>query len=259
MAAGRLHRLHRGVYAVGHTALTRESRLLAAVMAAHPSALSHRAAGARLGLFTSAAPIEVTTTRRVRLEGVVVHRTRWLPESHITHDDGIPVTTPGRTLVDMAEVLDERRMATAVHEAEVRRVFDLQAIEEVLHGLPGRSGRHRLLRAVAAYGDGPARTRNEAERMFLELCRHHDLPVPQANAPVGGCELDFLWPRAALAVELDGQGAHLTRRAFHEDRRRDRRLAAAHGIQVLRVTWLDLADPASLAEELRDALARRAG
>jgi very-short-patch-repair endonuclease len=153
--------------------------------------------------------------------------------------DGLPVTSVARTLVDLADVLNERQLAKAVHEAEVLRLFDLRALEQAQASVPGRKGRHRLARVLAGYRDEPAFTRNDAERAFLELCEQHSLPQPIANAPLHGFEVDFFWPDKALVIELDGAATHLTRKAFEEDRRRDRALAVK-GIQVLRVTWRDL-------------------
>ena len=170
--------------------------------------------------------------------------------------DAIPVTSPARTLVDLAEVLTERRLADAVHESEVQRVLDLGAVERAIGRVPGRRGRHRLERVLAAYEGGPPMTRTEAERRFLRLCEGHSVPRPQTNVLVGGYEVDFHWPGARLVVEVDGGATHHTRRAFHADRRRDRALAV-EGIQVLRVTWRDLDDGAGLARELLRVLRGR--
>jgi very-short-patch-repair endonuclease len=153
--------------------------------------------------------------------------------------NGIPVTSVARTLVDLADVLDDRRLANAVHESEVLRLFDLHAVERAQARVPGRAGRHRLVRVLAAYGDGPPLTRSEAERRFMEICANRSLPQPRTNAFVHGYEVDCYWPDANLVVEIDGAAVHHTRRAFHQDRRRDRALAT-RGIRVLRVTWADL-------------------
>jgi very-short-patch-repair endonuclease len=226
---------------VGHTALSPEGRDLAAVLACGPEAvLSHRAAGRRWGLLPFTTRPEVTAPRsRAGPKGIVVHRTRCLPPEDRAEVDGIPVTSVARTLVDLADVLNERRLAKAVHEAEVLRLFDLRALERAQAAVPGRWGRHRLARVLAGYRDEPAFTRNDAERAFLELCEQHSLPQPRANAPLHGFEVDFFWPDRNIVVELDGAATHLTRKAFEEDRRRDRALAIK-GIQVLRVTWRDL-------------------
>jgi very-short-patch-repair endonuclease len=259
LEAGWLVPLHRGVYAVGHTALTHRSRLLAAVYACGPEALaSHRAAGGLWRLLRPTQPIEVTAARsRTARTGIRVHRSRRLHEEDRAIVDAIPVTSVARTLVDLADVLPEKRLADAVHEAEVQRRFDLRAIERVLDRLPGRKGRHKLGRVLAAYSDVQPFTRSEAERRVLRLCARHQLPLPRANFFIGGNEVDFFWPEADLVLEFDGAATHLTRRAFHADRARDRALAVK-GIHVVRATWRDLTSHEdSLARELSAILAIR--
>jgi very-short-patch-repair endonuclease len=254
----RLQQLYPGVYAVGHTGLTADSRRLAAVLASGPGALlSHRAAGSLQGLL-SASPLFDVTVRHARKkrEGIVIHRSRLIHPEDRSSVRGIPVTSIARTLVDLADGFSDERLAKTVHEAEVQRVFDLDAIERTLARLPGRAGRHRLRRVLAAYQPEPHFLRSEAERRLKRLCRDHSLPQPQFNVNVAGYELDAYWPDANLAVETDGARTHHTHRAFHEDRARDRRLAT-HGIRVARVTWLDFDDEASLAAELRAIRAAR--
>ncbi len=258
-ADARLHRLHRGVYAVGHLALTARSRELAAVLACGPGALlSHRSAGAAHDLLRHFAPIEVTAPRsREGHGGFVLHRSRCVVSQDRTELHAIPTTSVARTLVDLADILTEKRLADALHEAEVQRLFDLNAIESTLARLPGRRGRHRLRRVLSQYGSGPQRTRSEAERRFLELIARHDLPPPESNVQRAGYELDFLWPGAGLGVEVDGEAFHHTVRAYHSDRRRDRELAVID-IQVIRVTWLDLTvGQAALVDDLRRLLRDR--
>jgi very-short-patch-repair endonuclease len=258
LTAGRLHRLHRGTYAVGHVALTSKAHDMAAVISCGPEAvLSHRSAAVRWGFLRHAPLFEVTVAgRRIRRAGMTVRGSASLPPEDRAVVDAIPVTSPARTLVDLAEVLTERRLADAVHEAEVQRVLDVRAVERALARVPGRPGRHRLRRVLAAYDGGPPMTRSEAERRFLRLCELHSVPRPQANVLVGTYEVDFHWPGAKLVVEVDGRAVHHTRKAFHADRRRDRALAA-EGIQVLRVTWSDLDDEAGLARELLRVLRGR--
>jgi very-short-patch-repair endonuclease len=171
--------------------------------------------------------------------------------------DGIPITSVARTIVDLAEVLDDGRLARAVHEAEVRRLFDVHAVERALQRVPGRRGGPRLMRVLAAYRPEDHELASEAERRFAALCADHGFPRPQ-RLQIAGYEVDFYWPEARLVVEIDGAAFHNTRRAFHADRARDRALAAL-GVQVLRVTWPDLALPTALVTELDAAYrARRA-
>jgi Protein of unknown function (DUF559) len=259
LVAGRLHKLHRGVYALGHTALSLRGRELAAVLACGPHALLSHAAAAVLWAIRRTSPrIDVTVPRSVGARpGIHVHRSRSVLPEDRAMIDAIPVTSAARTLVDLADVLSEQRLADAVHEAEVQRILDVRKVEAVLSRLPGRRGRHRLRRVLDAYGDGPPMTRNDAERAFLGLCADHAIPTPQSNVLVGGFEVDFHWPHARLVVELDGGATHQTQRAFREDRRRDRVLAV-RGIQVLRVTWWDLVeDAAGVAATVHQVLLAR--
>jgi very-short-patch-repair endonuclease len=253
--ARRLHPLHRGVYAVGHEALTWRSHLIAAVFACGAGAVaSHRAAGALHGLVSSQR-IEVTAARGCKAKpGIAVHRSRQLDEHDRTVVDGIPATTVARTLVDLADVEPEQRLAKAVDQAEVLRIFDLRALETAAQRAGRRGGRGRLAAVLAAYQPEPAFLRSEAERRLKELCRRHDLPQPQFNVWLETQEVDAYWPDARLVLEVDGAEAHHTSYAFRSDRQRDRALAR-QGIHVVRATWWDLND--GLVEELREILARR--
>jgi hypothetical protein len=182
VAAGRLHRLYPRVYAVGHLALTPHSHRLAAVYAYWPGAvLSHRSAAALWGLLRHASRIEVTAPRACRPgPGVVLHRSRLIHDDDRAVIDGIPVTSVARTIVDLADG-PERYLAAAVREAEVRKLFDLWAIDRTLERLPGRRGQRMLRRVVAAYRPESALTRSGAERRFLDICRDRGLPIPQVN------------------------------------------------------------------------------
>jgi very-short-patch-repair endonuclease len=254
--AGWLLPQYQGVYAVGHTALTHHAHLIAAVYACGDEALaSHRAAAGLWGILRGTQPVEVTAPRgRKPRKGFILHRSRLIhPEDRATIHN-IPVTSLARTIVDCADVLPERRVADVVHEAEVKGLFDLRKVERVLVRLPGRNGRHKLKRVLSAYRDVQPFTRSRAERLVLRMCEEHGLPTPSTNTWVGAHEVDFFWPEAALALEFDGGAVHRTTKAFHEDRRRDRTLAA-RGIHVVRATDGD--DPWTLAEELRAILSVR--
>ena len=248
---GRLQRLYPAVYAVGHSALTHSGHQLAAVLAHGPRAvLAYRSAGRLWGIVRSAETvIEVAAPRsREPKRGVLTHTTRRLDEEDRSVIDGIPVTGIARTIVDLAEVLSDGWLERAVHEAEVRGLFDLVAIEEALGRVPGRRGRFRLRRVLARYRPEPHELASSLERRLYELCRRFDLPQCRP-AMVDGVQIDLYWPEAKLAVEVDGTAVHHTRRAFHADRARDR-FMAARGIQVLRVTAPDFDDPAGLAAQI---------
>jgi very-short-patch-repair endonuclease len=264
-ATGRLHRVHRGVYAVGHASLSLDARRMAAVLACGPVALlSHRSAAAAWGLrATSHARWDIATPRRGRrsLPGIELHEARGLAREDATTLRGIPITSVPRTLVDLAAVLPPGALERAVHEAEVLRLLDVTAVEAVLARSPGRRGTGRLRALVAKPSPGP--TRSALEERFLGLCRRARLPAARLNAHVATAEalieVDVLWPRHRVIVELDGAAAHHTRRAFHDDRRRDAALAA-EGYVVVRLTWQRVTrERGAVVDELRRLLVLRGG
>ena len=224
--------------------------------AAPDALLSHRSAGALHGLVDVAArTLEVTAPRpRGPQTGITLHRSRSIHPEDRTVVAAVPTTSVARTLVDLADVANERQLTRAVRQAELLRVFDLGALTRALATVPGRKGRHRLRRVLAGYQPEPHVLRSEAERRVKALCEKHALPQPRFNAWVAGYETDVYWPEAKLALEFDGAATHHTRHAFHEDRRRDRVLAT-HGIQSVRVTWPDVGR--GLAEQLKEILRRR--
>jgi len=257
---GRLHLVHRGVYAVGHTALKPEARWVAAVLAAGPGAvLSHRTAGAHWGVLSSV-QVEVTAAREVERAGMVVHFAR-LPPDEITAIDGIPVTTVPRTLLDLAAVLRPARVERAVNEAEYLRLTDPLSLCDLLTRYPRRKGSATIRAILEAGRAGSDRQRSELESAFVEFLDEHGLPRPAMNQHVeaGGTlyECDCVWRDARLVVELDSRSAHDTTAGFERDRARDRALAVAEW-RVVRVTWRALhEDPAGLAADLREVTSQR--
>lgn len=254
VARGRWRRVHRGVYAFGHSALVPRGRLMAALLACGPGAvLSHWSAAWVWGLVRSwGAPIHVTVAGRrgCSVSGIRSHRSS-LPDADRARYDGLPVTTVARTLLDLCEVGDDTRVARAVEEAEKLRRFDLGAVEDVLSRACGRHGSARLSRVLADYGR-EAVTRSELERAFVRLCEAAGLPAPAMNLTVAGLEVDAVWPGARLAVELDSRRHHHTTAAFQRDRDRDRTLTLA-GWRPVRFTWFDVdaRAPATAAELCR--------
>ena len=258
--AGRLHRLHHGVYAVGHRHLERRGRWLAAVLAAGPGAvLSHRAAGA-LWRVRFDAIVEVTCRRRRgSARGFVARRSSDLPADEVTVVDGIPVTSVSRTLLDLAAVLPRRQVERAIEQAEVLRLTDPLSLADLVERHPGRRGIATIRAILARGGLGLHVTRSDLERRFLDFVGGARMPAPAVNAVVEGFECDVVWREAHLIVELDGRSTHGTTEAFERDRLRDLRLSAA-GWTVVRVTWRQLHnDRATLERDLRRLLARRRG
>ena len=248
-AAGRLHSLYRGVYALGRSDLAVEGRWKAAVLACGPgAALSHVSAAALHGLLlTARTNVDVTIPRRVGISrtGINVHRSTCLGPAELTEARGIPCTSIARTLLDLATVVNRPILERACHQAEVLRLVDWSAMQQLFAAARGRPGVRRL-RAVLGTGEvGNGTIRSELERKFLALCRCAALPTPAVNdwLAVSGEELqvDFVWHGPRLIVETDGYRTHRTHWAFREDRRRDRLLGLA-GWRVVRFTWDDLAN-----------------
>jgi hypothetical protein len=174
--------------------------------------------------------------------------------------DGIPCVSVARIVLDLSERLDDDVVARAITRAEQLRVFDQQAIDELLERNPGARGTLRLQRVLARLDARSMWTREELERRFLLLCRSSGLPAPLVNASIALDDHtfvpDFLWPVQRLIAETDGYETHRTREAFEGDRRRDQLLDAA-GYRTLRFTWRQLRDePNRVAQTLRAALDR---
>jgi very-short-patch-repair endonuclease len=228
---GRLHTLHRGVYAVGHMSVTRNGRFMAAVLACgEGAALSHLSAAVLWGMLEDRGQrVHVTAGKRRRVRGLVVHESEL--DGERVRRDGITVTTPARTLVDLADVVPRRTLERALDEAEYLRLD-----RTGLTPRHGRRGSGLLASVLAVHEPGTTRTRSELEEMFLALVDREALPRPEVNVRIEGFECDFVWREARLVVETDGGAAHGTRRARERDPVRDARLIAA-GWSVWRVSY----------------------
>lgn len=249
--AGRLHRIHRGVYAVGHPGLTWEARWMAAVLAvpaglAIPApdqdriepveaVLSHRSAAALWSLLPPRdGPIDVslpTQAGRRSRRGIRLHRCESLKREHATRRHGIPVTTPARTIADLRRIVSPKELRRAIRQADVL-------------GLP-------IGNEVA---DG---TRSELEHLFLRLCRSAGVPMPAVNVRVGSLTVDFLWEDQRLIVETDGYRYHRGQAAFEDDRSRDLALRST-GYEVIRLSFRQVTkEPSRVSSLLRERLAAR--
>jgi hypothetical protein len=229
---GRLHLLYRGVYAVGHTRLSREARWMAAVLAAGEGAvLSHVAAAVHWRIWQrrwDGIDVTVPGQRRPR-KGFRVHRCRNLDPRDVTVHQGIPITTPARTLVDLASTLTAHQLANVIHEAAFRNRFDEDRTRAAMQRALGRRLAN-LHGALQAHASGSAGTRSDLEDRFLESWQG---PTPHVNTTVHGIEVDLYWPDRQLVVEIDCPG-HERPRTRTEDRRRDETLGR-NGIRVLRI------------------------
>ena len=260
MRSGRLHRLHRGVYAVGHEAVGREGRRWAAVLALRGACLSHGSAAAAFGLTDPPSVIHVTRPGRAGLrsrDGIRVHRPRALPGDEVTTLRGLAITTPARTLLDLSATARTATLATAVDRAEQLRLLDFADLHELLTRYPGRTGTPSLRALLAAY-DGPPDVRSHLERLVHELCGQR-LPRPQVNVVVEGAVRDFAWPDHRLVVEADSYAWHRSPAALNADRERDVALTLA-GWRVLRFTYAQVTRRRGwVAAALAAALSPRSG
>lgn len=252
-------KLHHGVYAVGHAALPREGRWMAAVLACGPGAvLSHATAAALWGIRPSTAVPEVTRRSGARSHrGIWLHQTRMLEEVERTVEKGIPVTSTERTLLDIAVRLDGRRLERAIVEADRAGLLRWGLLVRLCERTPMRPGAGRLARAALALDPSAVEARSGLEVDFLAICRRSKLPTPAVNVLVEGHLVDFLWPAERVIVETDGYAYHSDRGSFERDREMDMRLRAA-GYEVHRVTHRMLSrDPDSLIALLRRSLSTR--
>jgi very-short-patch-repair endonuclease len=251
---GRLHRVHRGVYAVGRPGLTPHGTWLAAVLSCGPhAALSHGSAAALWRIRRTSGPREVSVPRRVlrRHAGIVVHRRTAFEAT--THD-GIPVTTPVCTLVDLAASLSPESLEAAVNEADSLDLVNPEQLRSALDAVGPRPGvaalRRMLDRRIFVLTD------SELERLFVPLVRQTGLSRPQTGVWVNGFRVDFYWPDLGLVVETDGLRYHRTPAKQARDRRRDQVHTAA-GLTPLRFTHAQVRyDPRHVVATL-DAVADR--
>jgi very-short-patch-repair endonuclease len=232
--AGRLHRLHRGVYAVGHRSISWRGRWLAAVLAAGDGAVLSHTSAAALWRFLRPipGPVHITLGAAVRRKprlGLQIHRSRTLTRADITYRHGIAVTTPARTIEDIRGEVEPRLFRRALRQAELAG-----------HRVPHLSVTRR--------------SRSDLELLFLALCDDHGLPRPLVNSRVHGYLVDFYWPEHRLAVETDSWEYHRGSVAMEDDHARDLALHS-DGIETRRYTGAQLeTEPGTAAADLRAQL-----
>ena len=241
LRSGWLRRIHRGVYLVGAIEPPLARAMAATLACGRGALLGHHPAAVLWALLAGPARgMHVTVPGRhvTGPAGVTVHRTGRLDPRDATRHLGIPVTSPARTLLDLATVTSPRELARAVEQAQILNLVTDRSLNEQFARYPHHNGLAAVRDATTAK---PRLTRSEAERRLLELIRAARLPEPETNVRVAGHEVDFLWREHALVVEVDGYAFHASRAAFERDRRRDAALKA-HGIDTIRVSWTQIAD-----------------
>jgi len=253
-AAGRLHRIYHGVYAVGYSKLTPKGHRMAAVLAYGPEAvLSHQTAAAQWNIGQPSSKFHVTTPTSRRSRPSIRAHTAILHPEDVTVRDGIPITSVARTILDLAATLHHDALTRLIEEADRKERFDLKALDRTIARRPQAAGVRRLKAVLSAYR-GTADTRSKLERDFRKLIAQAGLPEPQYNVVVAGLTVDVYWPEWKLVVELDGELYHNSPRAFETDRIRDATLQKID-VRVLRVTGKRMDDdPAAV---LTDVLALR--
>lgn len=254
---GRLHIIHRGVYAVGHAAIGIAGRRWAAVLACGDGAvLSHASAAAAWGMRPHSGRIDVSVGRggRARRRGIRLHCRRSLSAADVTQLDGLPITTPARTVLDLAASGLRGRDLELVLDLAEQRQLDFSDLEALLRRCAGQPGTAALREVLARYAPGSVDTRSRLEEMCIALCDAHGIPRPSTNVVVAGRVRDLYWPGMPLVVEADSYRWHRRPSALNDDRERDAELALA-GIPHLRFTYEQVVDrPEYVARTVRALL-----
>jgi len=251
IASGYLQPIFRGAFAVGHRAIGRQGRMLAAVLACDErTVLSHGSAAELLGLWDKQLPVVHVISpgwSGRKIPDIRWHRVRLPLPDEIEIRDGIPCTTISRTIVDMAGESGWGRLRRLVEQAAILRQLDVDEIDRILSR--GRRRGAPRLRAILAGWRGTVeprpRVRSRLEARLLPLLIEEGVPAPRTNVKlqIEGhlFEVDLFWEKQRLAIETDGEETHGTRAAFQRDRKRDQILTAA-GYRTARITWRQVVD-----------------
>jgi very-short-patch-repair endonuclease len=261
VSIGSLHVLHRGTYAVGHRAITRRGRWMAAVLASGDGAvLSHRSATALYGAWGSGAgEIHVTVPRKLRSTRAIRRHFSVLPDDEVAIVDGIPTTSASRAVLDLAAEKGEAAAESALRELEYLGIYGAVSLSALIARHPNHTGGRACREALEHLRDDPGgRLRSDLEEQFITFLDAKKIPRPRMNFWLSvdddRFQVDCFWPEARLVAELDGFRSHRTRRAFGSDRRRDRKLGAA-GYRVIRITEGQIRDEAdALARDLQTSV-----
>lgn len=250
--ASSLHRVHRGVYAVGHRSISQAALLRAAVLACGEGAVVSHATAAAFWELQDRWPrlIDVTVPVEAgrKIEGIRCRRCRYPAGEEVIIRRGVPCTTPARTLIDLAGIWGIDSLRKAVERAALLKRLDLDALDLAIHNAKRRRGLRILQMVVADWRTRDGKlpdVRSDFEALVFPRLRALGLPVPACNVKIrtedGILMVDFLWEDQRLVLETDGGETHETPVAFQRDRRRDQLLLAS-GYRVMRATWKQIHD-----------------
>jgi very-short-patch-repair endonuclease len=258
IGAGRLFQVHRGVYAVGHLPNQPIDRARGALLAVGPrSALSGRSAASYWRLYVRwTFPLELTSPLRHRLPTIRTRRCSTLLSRDIRVCDGITVTSPARTLLDIAPQTAARTLHRFHNELRMRRLVDNEQLVDVAVRNLRHPGARRLLMLAGASAGEAKRSGFEVDWQWF--ARRYELPEYEINVELAGRRVDVLFTAERLIIELDGWGTHGTRHAFEQDRQQDSGILAATGIPTMRITYSGLhRRPREQSRRIMAILARR--
>jgi hypothetical protein len=230
-----LSRVHTGVYSVGGPPRTGVEHAAAALLACgEGAALCHGSAMTLWSMWKRwELPMHVLVPGDRRPKGVKMHHLRGLRERDFRMLHDLRVTSPARTLLDMARQMPEAALKRRVNEARRAEILTMADLADVVERFARHPGARRLRPLLEIQG-GP--TRSEWEDEFPAWCSRHGLPPPVMNAIVAGYEVDALFPEVKVIVELDSWAFHQSRDSFESDRERDAATLAAGHVTV-RITW----------------------
>jgi very-short-patch-repair endonuclease len=256
-----LHRRHRGVYAVGHTAPAPLADETAALLACGDHAVLSHYTAALVHRLIPRGDGQIHVTIRGRHgpspSGVKVHRTRSLSRGDVRPTQRLPVTSPLRTVFDLAATADLAIAERAAEEALTQRMLSEAQLRKRVADLNSRGRRTRVRAMLDAFKE-PGITKSKAERRFRSLLRAAQLPQPQTNVWLHGYSVDCYWPELGIVVEVQGYRFHSGRRAFERDTRKAAKLTAA-GLGVSYVTWLQMEnEPFAVVGRVAQTLAQAA-
>ncbi len=258
---GRLFPSLRGVFVVGHDGAVEYGMETEALLSVRTgAALSHWSAAALLGLWTPGPreiEVVVDTSESASNPGVIVHRSKILESTDVWIRSALRVTSPSRTLLDIAVSAPDRQLEVAFDRGISEHIVKPSHVRDLLDRSGRHHGRARLTALLEQERGASTMTRSEAEEAMLALCRQAGLPEPQVNAKFGAWELDFYWPEARFVVEVDSYRYHSSRYRFERDRRKDNALRRAD-IEVMRIVRREVADRShGLVADIARALTRR--